>query len=56
MQVEYNRRMIPRAELAVPLCFALLVLAAPTSADLPSEEVGRVLRLPDVVSDHWVWV
>lgn len=26
------------------------------SADLPAEEVGQVMTLPERVSDHWLWV
>jgi len=48
--------MILRAELAAILGLAVMAFAPPASADLPAEEVGRVLRLPDTVSDHWVWV
>lgn len=34
----------------------LVVLPLPASADLPSEEVGHVLRLPEEAAPHWVWV
>jgi len=40
--------------LGLGACFVALTLRA--SADLPPEEVGQVLRLPDTVSDHWLWV
>jgi len=48
--------MILRAGLAVASCLGLFAFAGPASADLPPEEVGRVMRLPETVSDHWVWV
>ncbi len=43
-----------RAELGVVLFCAAFALSA--SADLPPEEVGRVLRLPEEADSHWVWV
>ncbi len=56
MKVEYNRPMITRAELAVAMCLGFVAFARPVSADLPPEELGQVMRLPDTVSEHWVWV
>jgi methylamine dehydrogenase heavy chain len=35
---------------------ALLVLTASASAEVPIEELGRVERLPEPPSPHWVWV
>ncbi len=34
----------------------LVALATPADADLAPEQVGQVARLPDTVSDHWLWV
>ncbi|MGB5313783.1 MAG: hypothetical protein WBN38_17050, partial [Polyangiales bacterium] len=48
--------MVPRAELAVVLCCGLVAIARPAGADLPPEEVGRVMRLPETVDAHWLWV
>jgi len=48
--------MILRAELTLALCLGLVACARPASADLPPEEVGQVMRLPEKVGDHWVWV
>ena len=56
LKVEYNPPMVPRAELAVVLCFGLVAIARPAGADLPPEEVGRVMRLPETVGEHWLWV
>jgi methylamine dehydrogenase heavy chain len=49
--------MLHRAKLfgaIVGACVLAFTLRA--GADLPPEEVGQVMRLPDTVSDHWVWV
>ena len=48
--------MIARAELAFVLCFGLVAWATPALADLPAEQVGQVMRLPEQVGAHWVWV
>ena len=48
--------MFYRAKLAVALCLGLLTLPLSALADLPPEEVGQVMRLPENVSEHWVWV
>jgi methylamine dehydrogenase heavy chain len=50
--------MTHRAKLlgALSLAACLLALAPPAEADLAPEQVGQVARLPDTVSDHWVWV
>ncbi|UCH30289.1 MAG: hypothetical protein JSV06_04485 [Myxococcales bacterium] len=48
--------MIHRAELTAALWLGLVTLAQPARAELPPEEVGQVFRLPETVSDHWVWV
>lgn len=48
--------MLRWAELVAALCFGFFVGAAPSRADLPPEEVGQVMRLPDEVGEHWVWV
>ena len=48
--------MILRAEHAVAICVGLVAIARAASADLPAEEVGQVMRLPETVGDHWVWV
>jgi methylamine dehydrogenase heavy chain len=32
------------------------VFAPPADAELPPEQVGQVMRLPEAVGDHWVWV
>lgn len=50
--------MTHRAKLLGALSLVACVCAdtASVDADLPPEEVGRVARLPDTASDHWVWV
>jgi methylamine dehydrogenase heavy chain len=48
--------MLHRVELFGALCLGACLLALDAQADLPPEEVGQVMRLPDTVSDHWVWV
>lgn len=48
--------MIARAALIVALCVGGASIEAPAAAELPPEEVGRVLRLPARVSPHWLWV
>lgn len=50
--------MLHRAKLlgALLICASVLAPAQDASAELPPEEVGQVLRLPEQVSDHWVWV
>ena len=50
--------MTHRASLLGALSLGVCLLA-PTphaGADLPGEEVGQVMRLPESVSDHWLWV
>ncbi len=52
-----NRLVKSRATLAGACCATwVLTLAAFARAELPSEEVGRVMRLPERASDHWLWV
>lgn len=41
---------------AMSLVGCLVALATPADADLAPEQVGQVARLPDTVSDHWLWV
>ena len=50
--------MTDRAKLlgALSLVACLCADTASVDADLPPEEVGQVARLPDTVSDHWLWV
>jgi methylamine dehydrogenase heavy chain len=50
--------MIHRASLlgALSLGVCFLALTPRVGADLPPEKVGQVMRLPETVSDHWVWV
>jgi methylamine dehydrogenase heavy chain len=50
--------MTHRAKLlgALSLAACLCALAPRAGADLPPEKVGQVVRLPESVSDHWVWV
>ncbi len=45
-----------RALIALSLVACTTALGRPARADLAPEEVGRVLRLPDTPSAHWVWV
>ena len=47
--------MLLRASFFGALC-ALCAFAQPARADLPPEDVGQVMRLPEQASDHWVWV
>ena len=54
-EIGYHGLMLHRAKLFGALVGACL-FALPAQADLPPEEVGQVMRLPDTVSDHWVWV
>jgi len=50
--------MTHRAKLlgALGLAACVCALAPRVGADVPPEKVGQVTRLPDTVSDHWVWV
>ena len=48
--------MIARVELLATLFVGLAVLAQPVAAELPPEEVGQVMTLPEAVGEHWVWV
>ena len=50
--------MTHRAKLlgALGLVTCLCAPAPRAGADLAPEEVGQVARLPDTVSDHWLWV
>jgi methylamine dehydrogenase heavy chain len=50
--------MTHRAKLlgAFGLGACLLVLSMRAGADLPPEKVGQVMRLPDSVGNHWLWV
>ncbi len=41
---------------AVTLGACFLAFAAPVDADVAPEKVGQVMQLPELVSDHWVWV
>lgn len=41
---------------SIVLGAGLLALTVSVRAELPSEEVGRVLRLPERVGEHWLWV
>ena len=34
----------------------LIALTVSARAELPSEDIGRVLRLPERAGDHWLWV
>lgn len=54
--VEYNPRMTCRPALVLALVLGGASLETPARAELPSEEVGRVLRLPAEVAPHWLWV
>jgi methylamine dehydrogenase heavy chain len=45
-----------RAALIAALFVGGVSVKAPAAAELPPEEVGRVLRLPARVSPHWLWV
>ena len=49
--------MTHRAKVAALCLVACLVArATPVDADVAPEQVGQVARLPDQVSDHWLWV
>ena len=50
--------MLHRAKLLGALCLGagLLAFMVRASAELPPEEVGQVMRLPETVNAHWVWV
>lgn len=58
LKIGYHRSMTHRAKLLGAMCLAgcLTALAPRVEADLPGEEVGQVMRLPDTASDHWLWV
>lgn len=41
---------------SIVLGAGLLALAVPVGAELPPEDVGQVMRLPERAGDHWLWV
>ena len=54
LKIGYHRSMTHPAKLLGAMCLAgcLTALAPRVEADLPGEEVGQVMRLPDTASDH----
>jgi methylamine dehydrogenase heavy chain len=48
--------MIARVQLLAALLVGFATFGQPVAADLPPEQVGQVMTLPEVVGDHWVWV
>lgn len=50
--------MLPRAKLSASLLLGgcLFALTFRADAELPPEEVGHVMQLPETASEHWVWV
>lgn len=48
----------PRSKLvgSIVLGAGLIALTVSARAQLPSEDIGQVLRLPERVGDHWLWV
>ena len=41
---------------SIVLGAGLLALAVRAGAELPPEEVGQVMKLPEAADDHWLWV
>ncbi len=48
--------MARRAKHLAALCLLSGLFASRASAELPAEDLGQVVRLPETLSEHWVWV